>query len=85
MRILSAQMLNAVDCSLAVEVNGDTYNLIARGIRRDTALGGVVGGFDPWPIFRELPLSAAQVRALTRTAVESREGACLVFPFDVPP
>jgi hypothetical protein len=84
MRILDIRRRGENDCVITLGLGEITYELVACGIGRHELSGGVVSSFEPWSVFRKLPLSAAQVRTLTRTAVEFHEGASLVFPIDVP-
>jgi len=82
MRILSGRMVGEHGCTLSVSFSGAIYELVARRIRRHEGMA-VVGAFEP-ANFHSLPLSAFQVRALVRTAVELSEGSPHLLPIDVP-
>lgn len=83
-RILELRKQGDDGCAITLEVHGSTYEIVARGISHDERVGGMVRSFEPWRVFQEIPLSTAQLRALTHTSVEFHEGASFVLPMDVP-
>jgi hypothetical protein len=84
MRLLGAHPLPEAACELSFETGGTRHVLVARRVGRAPLVGGFVGTFEPETVFRDLPLTAHQVRTLTRMAVEVHEGASFAFPIDVP-
>jgi hypothetical protein len=84
LRILDVKMLGEQDCALVIELAGTRHDLVARRIRHDDAELPGVGDFEPRHVFHHLSLSAAQLRAVVRTAVQVRCGEPLSFPVDVP-
>ncbi|MBZ4412997.1 hypothetical protein K8640_32755 [Myxococcus sp. XM-1-1-1] len=83
LRILEVRRLDALDCALVIEVAGLRHELRAERVGQSPLLDMSVGDFSPYRLFRELPLSAHQVRQWVRAAALVHRGETLSLPLEV--